>query len=166
MAEQRVNGIASRMGRSTDLRSQLGHHQTLSDGAEVRVTQGQLDAVAMRCREELASSLCRTGTGTVATLKDNMLTVRVEHSLAAAEQHLMRHSKGRAFFQHYIEELADQMHPDFKRHVEHILPYGVTYVRVVVDCDNDCSLFRFGLYPRPAPAPELNGANNVETQFA
>ena len=62
----------------------------------------------------------------------------------------MRRSEGRAFFQRYIEELAEQMHPDLKRHVEHILPYSVTYVRVVVDCDNDCILFHFGLYPRPS----------------
>ncbi len=103
----------------------------------------------MRCREELAISLRRTGTNTVATLAEHVLTVRVEHSLAAAEQHLMRRSEGRAFFQHYIEELAEQMHSELKRHVEHILPYSVTFMRVVVDCDNDCILFRFGLTPRP-----------------
>ena len=34
----------------------------------------------MRCREELAISLRRTGTDTVAMLKENVLTVRVEHS--------------------------------------------------------------------------------------
>jgi uncharacterized protein YbcI len=149
MSEQRGNEPAlssGAMGQHDRRAEEMGY----VDDGQVRVTQGQLDAVAMRCREELAISLRRTGTDTVATLSENVLTVRVEHSLAAAEQHLMRRSKGRAFFQHYIEELAEQMHPELKRHVEHILPYSVTYVRVVVDCDDDCILFRFGLYPRPS----------------
>ncbi len=141
MTEQRGNGSA--------------------DDGQVRVTQGQLDAVAMRCREELAVSLRRTGTDTVAMLAKDVLTVRVEHSLAAAEQHLMRRSEGRAFFQHYIEALAEQMYSELKRHVEHILPYSVTFMRVVVDCDNDCILFRFGLNPRPTWLKVGSGADDI-----
>ena len=83
----------------------------------------------------------------MATLNDNVLTVRVEHSLAAAEHQLMRRETGRAFFQHYIEELAEQMYPEFRRHVEHILPCRVTYVQVKVDCDADSIVFTFGLRP-------------------
>jgi uncharacterized protein YbcI len=144
MTKQRGNGSTLRTEAiSRDVR-QVNEAGSTYDG-QVRVTEGQLDAVAMRCREELAISLRRTGTDTVATLVQDVLTVRVEHSLTAAEQHLMRRSEGRAFFQHYIEELAEQIHSELKRHVEHILPYSVTYVRVVVDCDNDCILFRFGL---------------------
>ncbi len=114
----------------------------------IRITQGQLDAIAMRCREELDASLRRTGTAAVATLRENVLTVCIEHSLAAAEHQLMRREVGRAFFQHYIEELAEQMYPDFLRHVEGILPCTVTYTRVRVDCENDCILFVFGLRRR------------------
>ena len=150
MAEQLNDGSAFNSLRSVLEDPEEARTRPAEDDSRVRVTEGQLDAVAMRCREELAISLRRTGTGTVAILKENVLTVRVEHSLAAAEQQLMRRSEGRAFFQHYIEELAEQIHPDLKRHVEHILPYSVTYVRVVVDCDNDCILFHFGLYPRPS----------------
>ena len=119
---------------------------TAADG--VRVTSGQLQAVAMRCREELDASLRRTGTAAVASVQENVLTVRVEHSLAAAEHHLMRRAEGRAFFQHYVEELAEQIYPDFLRHVEQILPCTVTYMRVKVDCDSDSIVFTFGLRPR------------------
>ena len=150
MAEQLNDGSVLSSLRVVLESPQEQHIASATDEGQVRVTQGQLEAVAMRCREELASSLRRTGTDTVAMLKKNVLTVRVEHSLAAAEQQLMRRSEGRAFFQRYIEELAEQIHPDLKQHVEHILPYSVTYVRVVVDCDNDCILFHFGLYPRPS----------------
>ena len=99
----------------------------------------------MRCRAELDHSLRRTGTGTVARLDENVLTVRVEHSLAAAEHQLMRRADGRAFFQRYIEELAEQMYPEFRRHVEQILPCTVSYTRVTVDCDSDSIVFSFGL---------------------
>ncbi|NJN82679.1 MAG: DUF2294 family protein [Caldilineaceae bacterium] len=116
--------------------------------SDIRVTQGQLDAVAMRCREELGASLRRTGTATIATIRDDVLSVRVEHSLTAAEHHLMRRASGRDFFQHYIEELAEQMYPDFSRHVEHILPCSVTFTRVKVDCESDSIVFQFGLRPR------------------
>lgn len=118
------------------------------EGAQVRATQGQLEAVAMRCREELDASLRRTGTAARASLKDDVLYVRVEHSLAPAEHNLMRRAAGRDFFQHYIEELAEQIHPAFQRHVENILPCSVTYIRVKVDCDDDCITFTFGLRPR------------------
>ena len=114
---------------------------------EVRITEGQLEAIAMRCRTELSHSLRRTGTGTVAKLVENVLTVRVEHSLAAAEHQLMRRADGRAFFQHYIEELAEQMYPEFRRHVEQILPCSVTFTRVTVDCESDSIVFAFGLRP-------------------
>lgn len=116
--------------------------------SKTRVTPGQLEAIAMRCREELERSLRRTGTGAIATLAENILTVRVEHSLAAAEHNLMRRAAGREFFQHYVEELAEQIYPDFARHVESILPYAVTYTRVRVDCDSDSIIFTFGLRPR------------------
>lgn len=112
-----------------------------------RVTEGQLDAVAMRCREELDVSLRRAGTNAVATLRDTQLIVRVEHSLSAAEQNLMRKAAGREFFQHYIEELAEQMYPTFAYHVQHILPCTVTYTQVQVDCESDSIVFRFGLRP-------------------
>jgi uncharacterized protein YbcI len=114
---------------------------------EVRITEGQLEAIAMRCRAELDHSLRRTGTGTVTKLAENVLTVRVEHSLAAAEHQLMRRADGRAFFQHYIEELAEQMYPEFRRHVEQILPCTVTFTRVTVDCERDSIVFAFGLRP-------------------
>lgn len=117
--------------------------------AIIRATQGQLEAVAMRCREELDVSLRRTGTAAIATLKEDILAVRVEHSLAPAEHNLMRRAAGRDFFQHYIEELAEQMYPAFQRHVESILPCTVTYTRVRVDCDDDAIVFTFGLRPRP-----------------
>ncbi|MEM7134522.1 MAG: Na-translocating system protein MpsC family protein [Chloroflexota bacterium] len=84
-----------------------------------RITQGQLDAVAMRCREELDVSLRRAGTAAIATIDENVLTVRIEHSLSAAEHQLMRRASGRTFFQHYIEELVEQVYPTFSHHVEH-----------------------------------------------
>lgn len=114
-----------------------------------RITEGQLEALAMRFREELATSLRRAGTAATATLDENVLSVRIEHSLAAAEHHLMRRAAGREFFQHYIEELVEQMYPTFTRHVEHILPCSVTYTGVKVDCDNDCIIFTFGLRHHP-----------------
>ncbi|MCB0080813.1 MAG: DUF2294 family protein [Caldilineaceae bacterium] len=112
-----------------------------------RITEGQLEAVAMRCREELDVSLRRAGTNAVATLRENQLTVRVEHSLSAAEQNLMRKAAGRAFFQRYMEELAEQVYPTFAYHVQHILPCSVTYTQVQVDCESDSIIFRFGLRP-------------------
>lgn len=112
-----------------------------------RITEGQLEAVAMRCREELEASLRRFGTTAVAELQDNVLTVKVEHSLSAAEHNLMRKSAGREFFQHYIEELTEQMMPAFARHVQHILPCTVRYTRVRVDCDSDSIIFSFGVRP-------------------
>lgn len=120
-----------------------------STSEDVRITAGQLQALAMRVREELNTALWRSGDGAVATIKDSVLTVRVEHSLAAAEHHLMRRASGRAFFQHYVEELAEQIYPDLARHVEHILPCLVTYMRVHVDCEEDCIIFTFGLRPVP-----------------
>ena len=127
----------------------LVHHATFEDKrSAVRVTQGQLDAVAARCRSVLDESLQRTGSGAVATLNATALSLRVEHSLAAAEHQLMRRATGRDLFQHYVEELAEHIYPDLNRHVESILPYAVTYSRVKVDCDGDCIVFTFGLRPR------------------
>ena len=114
---------------------------------EERITEGQLEAIALRCREELDASLRRAGTNAVATLKENVLTVRVEHSLAAAEHNLMRNTAGREFFQHYIEELAEQIYPTFAYHVQQILPCTVSYTRVKVDCDSDSIIFNFGVRP-------------------
>ena len=111
-----------------------------------RITQGQLEAVAMRCREELGRSLGRTGTAAIAEFNDSVLTIRVEHSLTAAEHQLMRRATGRAFFQYYVEELAEQMFPDFRHHVEQILPCAVTFMRVKVHCEEDCIIFTFGLH--------------------
>ncbi len=114
---------------------------------EESITPGQLEAVALRCREELATSLRRAGTKAVATLKENVLTVQVEHSLTAAEHNLMRKAAGREFFQHYIEELAEQIYPTFAYHVQQILPCTVHYTRVKVDCDSDSIIFSFGVHP-------------------
>jgi uncharacterized protein YbcI len=137
-----------------------------SNQRTIRATPGQLEAVAMRCREELDVSLRRTGTGTTAAIKDDVLSVRVEHSLAPAEHNLMRRAAGRDFFQHYIEELAEQMHPAFQRHVESILPCTVTYIRVRVDCDNDCIVFTFGLRPRPTWRERLMADQEARTSYA
>lgn len=114
---------------------------------EERITDGQLQAVAMRCREELEASLRRFGTTAEAVLQDNVLTVKVEHSLSAAEHNLMRKSAGREFFQHYMEELTEQMMSTFVHHVQHILPCSVRYTRVKVDCDSDSIIFSFGVRP-------------------
>lgn len=132
----------------------------------IRATPGQLEAVAMRCREELHASLRRMGTGSTATLRENILDVRVEHSLAPAEHNLMRRAAGRDFFQHYIEELAEQMHPAFQHHVESILPCSVTYIRVKVDCDDDCIVFTFGLSPRPTWRERLMADQENRTSYA
>lgn len=141
-----TGSISAAMGTGTPVHA--GFTLPGPDWAEgVRITEGQLEAIAMRCRTELGHSLRRTGTGTVATLVGNVLTVRVEHSLAAAEHQLMRRADGRAFFQHYIEELAEQMYPEFRRHVEQILPCSVTFTRVTVDCESDSIVFAFGLRP-------------------
>lgn len=118
------------------------------DHQPARVTQGQLDAVAMRCRAVLDDSLQRVGSAAVATLAENVLVLRVEHSLAAAEHQLMRRASGRQFFQHYVEELAEQIYPDFTHHIENLLPVAVTHNRVKVDCEGDCLVFTFGLRPR------------------
>ena len=134
--------------------------------SQVRVTEGQLEAIAFRCREELDASLRRAGTAAIAMLHENTLTVTVEHSLAAAEQHLMRRAAGREFFQHYIEELVEQIYPTFARHVEHIMPYTVTYTRVKVDCESDSIVFTFGLRPRPNLAQSLPDANAVMAYHA
>ncbi|MEZ4615910.1 MAG: Na-translocating system protein MpsC family protein [Caldilineaceae bacterium] len=112
-----------------------------------RITEGQLQAVALRCREELEASLRRTGTRAVASLQESVLTVEVEHSLSAAEHHLMRKETGREFFQHYIEELAEQMYPTFAHHVQQILSCAVRYTRVRVDCERDSIIFQFGVRP-------------------
>ncbi|MEZ4709840.1 MAG: Na-translocating system protein MpsC family protein [Caldilineaceae bacterium] len=128
---------------------------------KTHITAGQLDAIAMRCREELDASLRRSGTAATATIKESILTVCVEHSLAAAEQNLMRRAAGREFFQRYIEELAEQIYPSFARHVEHILPYAVTYTRVKVDCDQDSIIFTFGLRPRPRWAHSIRDMHTV-----
>lgn len=112
-----------------------------------RITEGQLEAVAMRCREELEASMRRFGTTAVAALQNNVLTVTVEHSLTAAEHNLMRKSAGREFFQHYMEELTEQMVPAFAQHVQQILPCMVRYTRVKVDCDSDSIIFSFGVRP-------------------
>jgi uncharacterized protein YbcI len=141
----RVAG-GSHRGATTD---GLVHHSTFDDKrSTVRVTQGQLDAVAARCRSVLDESLQRTGSGAVAALNAAALSLRVEHSLAAAEHQLMRRATGRELFQHYVEELAEQIYPDLTRHIESILPYAVTYSRVKVDCEGDCIVFTFGLRPR------------------
>jgi hypothetical protein len=83
----------------------------------------------------------------VASLHDDILTVEVEHSLTTAEHQLMRTAAGRAFFQHYIEELAEQIYPAFAYHVQHILPCQVRYTRVRVDCERDSIIFHFGIRP-------------------
>lgn len=114
---------------------------------EKHVTNGQLEAIALRCREELHVSLRRAGTRAVASLEDRVLTVEVEHSLTAAEHQLMRTAAGRAFFQHYIEELAEQIYPAFAHHVQQILTCRVRYTRVRVDCDRDSIVFQFGVQP-------------------
>lgn len=126
----------------------------------IRVTSGQLEAIAMRCHAELKESLRRGGTAAVAVLKENVLTVSVEHILAAAEQNLMRRSAGREFFQHYMEELMEQIYPMIARHVEQILPYSVTYARVKVDCESDSIIFSFGLRPRPNWAHTMTEASS------
>ena len=131
-----------------------------------RVTQGQLDAVALRCREELDASLRRAGTAAIATIDENVLTVRIEHSLTAAERHLMRRASGRAFFQHYIEELAEQIYPTFAQHVEQILPYTVTYTHVKVECESDSIVFTFGLRSQPSWAQAVNEMNMVTANHA
>ncbi|MEZ4657461.1 MAG: Na-translocating system protein MpsC family protein [Caldilineaceae bacterium] len=133
---------------------------------EPRITQGQLEAIAMRCREELDASLRRSGTAAVATIKENILTVQVEHSLAAAEQNLMRRTAGREFFQRYIEELVEQIYPTFARHVEHILPSTVTYTRVRVDCDSDSIVFTFGLRPRLSWSQSISNMHAVTAHHA
>lgn len=104
--------------------------------------------MAARCRSVLDESLQRNGSGAVAALNAAALSLRVEHSLAAAEHQLMRRATGRDLFQHYVEELAEQIYPDLTRHIESILPYAVTYSRVKVDCEGDCIVFTFGLRQR------------------
>ena len=115
---------------------------------QTRVTQGQLDAIALRCRQVLDQSMQRVGSDAVAALNEDVLTLRVEHSLAAAEHQIMRRASGRQFFQHYVEELAEQVYPEFTQQIEAILPYAVTYSRVRVDCEGDCIIFSFGLRSR------------------
>ena len=127
----------------------------------IRVTDGQLDAIAARCREELYASLRRADTAAVATIDENVLTVRIEHSLTAAEHHLMRRAAGRVFFQHYIEELAEQIYPAFGRHVEQILGCTVTYTHVKVDCESDSIVFTFGLRPQPSWAQAMDEMNTA-----
>lgn len=131
-----------------------------------RVTSGQLEAIAMRCREELNASLRRRGTAAFATIKENVLTVRIEHILAAAEHNLMQRASGRDFFQHYIEELAEQIYPTFVHHVEQILSHTVTYTRVKVDCESDSLIFVFGLRPQPAWPEIAAGMHDQGAQFA
>ena len=127
----------------------------------MRVTQGQLEAIAFRFREELKQSLQRAGTEAIATIDKNVLTVRIEQSLSTAEQQLMRRAAGRTFFQHYIEELAEQVYPTFTRHVEQILSCTVTYHSVKVDCESDCIVFTFGLRPQRSWANTVNDMSKV-----
>lgn len=140
------------INRSTSGPESVGQSETYGGKAspqvgDKRITQGQLDAVVFRLREELDKSLRRAGTAASASITENVLTVRVEHSLTAAEHHLMRRASGRTFFQHYIEELAEQVYPTFAHHVEHILSCTVTYTNVKVECENDRIVFAFGLRP-------------------
>ena len=123
--------------------------EELAGHEDVRVTSGQLQAIAVRFRAELEASLRRGGGAIVATVNDGILSVCVEQILTAAEHQLMRRAKGRAFFQHYVEKLAEQIAPNLLRHVEHILPCSATYMRVRVDSEQDSILFTFGLHPRP-----------------
>lgn len=112
---------------------------------ELRISEGQLNAVAVNCKEELDASLRRTGTSAVATVSRDVLTVRFEHSLAAAEQQILRREAGRKIFQHYVEELAEQIFPEMRWHVERILRCRVNYVRANVDCDTGTIVFTLGL---------------------
>ena len=127
-----------------------------------RVTQGQLEAVAMRCQEEIQASLRRTSSHATATLKENVLTIRVWHTLAAAEHNLMRRAAGRDFFQHYIEQLAEQIYPLLTRHVQQILPCAVAYTRATVDNETDSLIFVFGLRLLPpwANANQMNSTHD------
>lgn len=118
---------------------------TADSPGTAKITSGQLEAVALRFRQELNELLQRKGTGATATIRDGVLTIDIAHSLSAAEHNLMRRTSGREFVQHYFEELAEQMYPNFVDHIEHILPVSVTYSAVRVDCDRDRILFSFGI---------------------
>lgn len=122
-----------------------------SDGQEERavseskITNGQLKAVALRFQADFENLLQRTGSGASASIVDNILSVKIEHSLSVAEHNLMRQTKGRDFFQHYIEELAEQMYPTLVEHIEDILPVSVTYSGVKVECAKDAIVFLFNI---------------------
>lgn len=113
-----------------------------------RVTQGQLEAIALRVRDELGNSLHRMGTAAHATIEGNVLKVEIEHSLSAAEHNMMRRTSGRNFFQHYLEELSEQIYPTFGKHIEDILPVRVTFSEVNVDGVHDSIIFTFGVQQR------------------
>ena len=145
-----MNGhyVNSYVNSSTTLSTSAPYAGRAPAWQQSRVTQGQLDAVALRCRQVLDESMQRVGSCAVAALNEGVLTLRVEHSLAAAEHQVMRRATGRQLFQHYVEELAEQVYPEFAQQIENILPYAVTYARVKVDCDGDCIVFSFGLRSR------------------
>ena len=133
---------------------------------KLRITQGQLEALSARFHEEFDSSFQRAGTGVTATVDENVLTIVVHHSLAAAEHNLMRRTSGREFFQRYVEELAEQMYPTFVRHIEGILPCTVTYSNVKVDCENDSTAFSFGMRPKMCWSAAIAEANHYREHYA
>lgn len=113
--------------------------------SKFRVTEGQLEAVAFRVRDELRSSLHRTGSAAHATMQEGVLKVEIEHGLSAAEHNLMRPTSGRNFLQRYIEKVAEQMYPKFTEQIESILPVNVKFSEVKVDGERDSIVFTFGI---------------------
>lgn len=128
--------------------------------SDTKITSGQLEAVALRFHAELDNLFQRTGTGTIATLDNGVLSIEINHSLSAAEHNLMRRASGRDFFQHYLEELAEKMYPMFVKHIEDILPVFVTYSRVQVECVKDSIIFSFGVRTKVCWAESMAEAHN------
>ncbi len=123
----------------------LEDERTMGRLPTAKITQGQLEAVALRFRGELEHSLHRARTSATAAISENVLIIEIAHSLSVAEHNLIRRTSGRSFFQHYVEKLAEQMHPTFVAHIEDILPVSVTYSCVRVEGDNDSITFSFGI---------------------
>lgn len=139
--------------------------------SEIRVTQGQLEAIAVRCRVELKNLLPKAVAEIQVSLEKNYLIVQFGHILALSH-------RGMTLFQSYssgptpsdgcklvcaehnafnspqaaesdhrmylydLEELAERIQPEIAIHLRHILPWIITGTRTSIENDSIVCSFK------------------------
>jgi len=109
------------------------------------ITEGQLEAVALRFCSELDSSSQGMETNAKATIDKNILSIEIAHAFAVDEQSLVHTTTGHNFPRHTVEDFSKRMQPVFVRHIEDILPVSVTDSDVRVNYLKESIIFSFGI---------------------